>query len=93
MYSTYSLCKKKSFGEKYLHFSVLFCNDRNNMKYISRPTGFTLVEIIVAATILVILTSIGFYAYTNNIADARDGVRKTDIASLESALNLYKREK
>lgn len=55
--------------------------------------AFTLVELVVTATILVILTSIGFYSYTQNISDARDGVRKTDIASLSSALTLYKKQR
>jgi prepilin-type N-terminal cleavage/methylation domain-containing protein len=56
-------------------------------------SGFTLIEIVVSATILVILTSIGFYSYTKNIADARDSARVTDISALESQLSLYKRER
>jgi len=56
-------------------------------------TAFTLIELVVAATILVILTSIWFYSYVQNIADARDGVRKTDIASLWSQLSLYKKQR
>ena len=55
--------------------------------------GFTLIELVVASTILVILTSIWFYSYTENIADARDGVRKTDISALGSQLNLYKKQR
>lgn len=55
--------------------------------------GFTLVEIVVAATILVILTSIWFYNYTQSISDARDSVRITDISALWSQLSLYKRER
>jgi len=54
---------------------------------------FTLVEIIVAATILVILTTIWFYSYTNNLADARDWKRKSDAATIGSQLNLYKRQR
>lgn len=52
--------------------------------------AFTLIELVVAATILVVLTSIGFYTYTQNISDARDSSRNTDIAALESQMNLYK---
>ncbi len=55
--------------------------------------AFTLVEIIVSATILVILTTIWFYSYTNNIADARDGRRKSDIVTLWSQLSLYKKQR
>lgn len=61
-------------------------------KHINSP-GFTLIELVVAATILVILTSIWFYSYTENIADARDWVRKTDISSLWSELSLYKKQR
>ena len=59
----------------------------------SNKFAFTLIELVVTATILVILTSIGFYSYTQNISDARDGARKTDISTLASQLNLYKRER
>ena len=52
-------------------------------------TGFTLVELVVVATILVVLTSIGFYSYVWNLQDSRDSARKADIAKLSSALTLY----
>ena len=55
--------------------------------------AFTLVEIVVTATILVILTSIGFYSYTQNISDARDSARITDIIALSAQLSLYKTER
>lgn len=55
--------------------------------------AFTLVEIVVTATILVILTSIGFYNYTQNISSARDSSRISDISSLWSQLSLYKRSR
>lgn len=55
--------------------------------------AFTLIEIVVSATILVILTSIGFYSYTKNISGARDSARVTDISALQSQLSLYKRER
>lgn len=55
--------------------------------------AFTLVELVVAATILVILTSIGFYSYTKNISSARDSARKTDISALSSQLSLYKKQR
>ena len=55
--------------------------------------AFTLVELLVSATILIILTSVGFYSYTKNISDARDSVRRTNISSLSSQLNLYKKER
>ena len=55
--------------------------------------AFTLVEIVVTTTILVILTSIWFYSYSKSISDARDSARIADISTLWSQLSLYKRER
>lgn len=55
--------------------------------------GFTIVELVVAATILVILISIWFYSYTQNISDARDSTRNIDLSALGSQLSLYKQQR
>ncbi len=54
---------------------------------------FTLVELVVVATILVILTSIWFYSYVWNLQDSRDSARKADVAKLSSGLKLYKQKR
>ncbi len=54
---------------------------------------FTIVELVVAMTILVVLTGMWFYSYTQNIVDARDSVRISDIASVSSQLKLYKKSR
>ena len=59
------------------------------MKTTQNTKWFTLVELVVVATILVILTSIWFYSYVGNLQDSRDSARKADIAKLSSALKLY----
>jgi len=51
---------------------------------------FTLVELIISATIIIILTTIGFYSYTESLGNARDWVRKSDLITLESQLNSHK---
>ena len=56
-----------------------------NKKHLS---AFTLVELVVVATILVVLTSLGFYSYVWNLQDSRDSARLSDIAKLSSALKL-----
>jgi len=61
--------------------------------HISNKRGFTLVELIVTATILVILTAVWFYAYSQNLVDARDSLRKSDVADLQSRLRLYKQKR
>ncbi len=66
---------------------------KKKIAYSSSLLAFTLIELVVSATILVILTSIGFYSYTKNIGDARDSTRKTDISALSSQLKLYKKQR
>lgn len=55
--------------------------------------AFTFVELIVSATILVILSTIWFYSYVDNIADARDWERKSTFAKIETSLKEYKQSK
>jgi prepilin-type N-terminal cleavage/methylation domain-containing protein len=65
----------------------------NNLQQKKQRKAFTLIEVVVSAVILVILTSIGFYSYINHISDARDSVRISDLSALQSQLSLYKRER
>jgi len=58
------------------------------MKHTPNTRAFTLVELVVTATILVILTAVWFYTYSQNLVDARDSLRKSDVADLESRLRL-----
>lgn len=60
-------------------------------KSFSNINAFTIVELIVAATILVLLTTIWFYNYIQSLSLARDSTRKSDIITLESQLWNHKR--
>lgn len=60
-------------------------HERKNIRW------FTIVELVVAMTILLVLTGLWFYSYTQNVVDARDSVRISDIASVSSQLKLYKK--
>lgn len=53
--------------------------------------AFTLVELIVAASLLIILSTIGFYSYTQSLWSARDSARKSDLITLEAQLLNHKR--
>ncbi len=55
--------------------------------------GFTLVELIVVITILSILALIGFISFTSYTYYARDGVRVSDIKSIQSSLSIFHIEK
>lgn len=52
--------------------------------------GFTLIEVLVVATIISLLASIGFVSYTTFSKQSRDARRKTDLENVRSALELYR---
>lgn len=51
---------------------------------------FTLVELIVVISIMVILSSTWYYTYVEYISNARDSSRSSDMAKINSSLKLYK---
>ena len=55
----------------------------------SRRPGFTLIELLVVITLIGILIAVGTVSYTNAQKKGRDGRRKTDLKSLQQALELY----
>ena len=52
--------------------------------------GFTMIELLVAATILSILAAIGLVSFNSANVRARDGKRKADLEQARSALELYR---
>lgn len=54
--------------------------------------GFTLIEILVAATIIGILSTIGITGFQAVTRNGRDAVRKSDLEQIRSALEIYKSE-
>lgn len=55
-----------------------------------RHRGFTLIELIVAITILAILSAVIVPEVLTRVADARRATAKADVATLMQALKLYK---
>ena len=54
--------------------------------------GFTLVEVLVAVTIMAILSTIGYVSYSAAGRSGRDAKRKADLENIRSALEIYKAE-
>lgn len=52
--------------------------------------GFTLIEVLVAATIIAILASVAIASYSTAAKNSRDAKRKSDFANLAAALELYR---
>ena len=52
--------------------------------------SFTLIEILVVTTIIVLLTSIAAVSYSQFSKSSRDARRKTDLEQLRAALEMYR---
>lgn len=63
-----------------------------SIKPAMKQNGFTLIEILVAATIIAILSSVGITGYQAITRNSRDTVRKSDLENIRSALEVYKSE-
>lgn len=59
-------------------------------KKLQSALGFTMIELLVAATILSILASIGLVSFNSANIRARDGKRKADLEQARAALELYR---
>jgi general secretion pathway protein G len=55
-----------------------------------RECGFTLVEILVVATIIALLSTIGISGFQAITRNGRDALRKADLEQVRSALEIYK---
>ncbi len=63
------------------------------MLHFNNYKAFTFTELIVSITIIAILSTIGFYSFSSNISTTRDTQRTSDIASVQTALKLYKQKR
>jgi general secretion pathway protein G len=55
--------------------------------------GFTLLELLVVATVLVVLAGIGLVQYKNGVVRARESVLKTDLFNMRDAIDQYYADK
>lgn len=55
-----------------------------------KTLGFTLIEVLVASTIVIILTTIGATSYARAGKSSRDAKRKADLEVVRQALILYR---
>ncbi len=52
--------------------------------------GYTLIEILIVTTIIVLLTAAGVVSYSTFLKQSRDAKRKTDIEQVRAALEMYR---
>jgi prepilin-type N-terminal cleavage/methylation domain-containing protein len=60
------------------------------MKIRQSTAGFTMIELLVVSTIIIILTTIGLVSYRQVGYSARNGKRKADLETVRQALVLYR---
>lgn len=60
------------------------------MKKKSIKNGFSLIELLVVATIVIVLTTIGVISYRAASIKSRDSKRKADLEAVRQALVLYR---
>ncbi len=58
----------------------------------SASKGFSLIEILVAASIIALLSTIGLNGFQVITRNGRDALRKSDLEAIRSALEIYKSE-
>ncbi len=57
-----------------------------------KRNGFSLIELIVVITIMMVVTAVGIVSYQGANRSARDGRRKSEIEKIRTALEMYKQE-
>jgi len=55
-----------------------------------RQSGFSMIELLVVATIIVVLTTIGMVSYGKTMENSRNAKRKTDVETIRQALIMYR---
>lgn len=55
-----------------------------------KQKGFTLIEVLVATTIIAVLTVVGIVSYVSVNKRSRDAKRKSDVEQIRSALEMYR---
>jgi len=61
--------------------------DRND-----RVVGFSLIELVVVMTIIMVIAAVGIVSYQGANRKARDGKRRADVEKIRIALELYRQE-
>lgn len=73
--------------DKYSH-NILISQYRNISRL--RRAGFTFIEILVVATIIGVLATIGAVSYRSANIKSRDGKRQADLEQIRAALEMYR---
>lgn len=62
------------------------------LQTLKKRSGFTMIELLVVATVMILLTMIGLVSYQTAMRKARNGKRHADLEMVRSALVLYRQD-
>lgn len=68
-------------------------NFSNNRFTSSKKAGFTMIELLVVSTIIIVLSAIGLVSYRKAMQSSRNAKRKADLETVRQALVLSKADK
>ena len=81
------------------HFPITVCGSRNAQRRIPpagrgiRAAAFTLLEVMIVITIIMILAGIALTRYEKSVVRAREATLKTDLSVMRNAINQYTLDK
>ena len=64
-----------------------------NLRIRQRDSGFTMIELLIVVSLIVILTTMGMTQYRHSVIYAREGVLKEDLFRLRDAIDQYYADK
>jgi type II secretory pathway pseudopilin PulG len=60
---------------------------------LKKQQAFTMIELLVSATIIILLTTIGLVSFSQASISSRNAKRKADLETMRQALTIYKQDK
>jgi len=79
---------ERQIAQEQAESSFVYISSNSGKEYMKK--GFTLMEILIAISIIAILTAIGIVSYASINRNARNAKRKSDVEQMRSALELYR---
>jgi general secretion pathway protein G len=68
--------------------------NRIRLAVVARATrGYTLVEVMIVVTLIIVLTSVGLATYSNSVRRSREAVLKEDLFRMRDAIDQYYADK
>lgn len=67
-------------------------NKKSQLGSVYQQAGFSLIELLVVTTIMIVITTIGLVSYSQSMRNSRNAKRKSDLEVVRQALVLYRND-